>query len=121
MKMNNDPHTVSEWGRLLHRWWSGDTPVGAVIMAVVMSALRIAYTSGGRKKMLLEGLLCGALTLTFASAFEYLNLPKTLSVGIGGAVGFIGVDSIRAFAMRFIGNKLGDSNDQNKWSKRDSQ
>ncbi|WP_241610276.1 phage holin, lambda family [Rosenbergiella epipactidis] len=112
MKMNNDPHTVSEWGRLLHSWWSGDTPVGAVIMAVVMSALRIAYTSGGWKKMLLEGLLCGALTLTFASAFEYLNLPKTLSVGIGGAVGFIGVDSIRAFAMRFIGNKLGDSNGQ---------
>ena len=86
--------------------------VGAVVMAIAMSVLRIAYTGGGWKKMLLEGLLCGALTLTFASAFEYLNLPKTLSVGIGGAVGFIGADSIRAFAMRFIGNKAGVTDEQ---------
>ncbi len=48
----------------------------------------------------LEILLCGALTLTFASALEYVGWPKSLSVAIGGGVGLIGVDAIRGAAMR---------------------
>ena len=57
----------------------------------------------------LEILLCGALTLTFASALEYVGWPKSLSVAIGGGVGLIGVDAIRGAAMRVIGNKFGSS------------
>ncbi|EPE4770271.1 phage holin, lambda family, partial [Escherichia coli] len=53
--------------------------------------------------------LCGALTLTFASALEYVGWPKSLSVAIGGGVGLIGVDAIRGAAMRVIGNKFGGS------------
>lgn len=57
----------------------------------------------------LEILLCGALTLTFASALEYVGWPKSLSVAIGGGVGLIGVDAIRGAAMRVIGNKFSGS------------
>jgi hypothetical protein len=54
-------------------------------------------------EMLLEGLLCGALTLTAASGPEYL------SIGIGGGIGFIGVEQFRKLllnipAIRFGGN-----------------
>ena len=73
-------------------WWRGDTPLGAVIMSIVMAGLRIAYFGGGGgwKRKTLEILLCGALTLTFASALEYVGWPKSLSVAIGGGVGLIG-------------------------------
>lgn len=64
---------------------------------------------GGWKRKTLEILLCGALTLTFASALEYVGWPKSLSVAIGGGVGLIGVDAIRGAAMRVIGNKFGGS------------
>lgn len=107
MKMHDIPNNWPEWLELLQSWWRGDTPVGAVLLAVVIAAMRIAYTGGGWKKMLLEGLLCGALTLTFSSGLEYMELPKSLSVAIGGGVGFIGVDALRGFVMRFIGNRLG--------------
>lgn len=63
----------------------------------------------GWKRKTLEILLCGALTLTFASALEYVGWPKSLSVAIGGGVGLIGVDAIRGAAMRVIGNKFGGS------------
>ncbi|MFI2846906.1 phage holin, lambda family [Klebsiella aerogenes] len=114
MKMHNDPHTWPDLLELLQSWWRGDTPLGAVLLSVVMAGLRIAYGGGGWKKMLLEGLLCGALTLTFASGLEYMEWPKSLSITIGGGVGFVGVDAIRAFAMKYIGNRFGIGGGDNK-------
>ena len=103
------PHNPNTWLELVQSWWRGDTPLGAVIMSIVMAGLRIAYFGGGGgwKRKTLEILLCGALTLTFASALEYVGWPKSLSVAIGGGVGLIGVDAIRGAAMRVIGNKFG--------------
>ena len=54
MKMHNDPHSWTEFIELLHSWWRGETPMGAVLLSVVMAAMRIAYGGGGWKKMLLE-------------------------------------------------------------------
>ncbi|MSL27295.1 phage holin, lambda family [Escherichia coli] len=105
------PHNPNTWLELVQSWWRGDTPLGAVIMSIVMAGLRIAYFGGGGgwKRKTLEILLCGALTLTFASALEYVGWPKSLSVAIGGGVGLIGVDAIRGAAMRVMGNKFGSS------------
>ena len=80
MKMHNDPHSWTEFIELLHSWWRGETPMGAVLLSVVMAAMRIAYGGGGWKKMLLEGAICGALTLTAVSALDYFNLPQSLSI-----------------------------------------
>lgn len=111
MKMHNAPHSWPDLLELLQSWWRGDTPLGAVVMSIGMAGLRIAYFGGGGgwKRKTLEILLCGALTLTFASALEYVGWPKSLSVAIGGGVGLIGVDAIRGAAMRVIGNKFGGS------------
>lgn len=107
MKMNNDPHSWPDIIELLHGWWRGDTPLGAVLFSVIMAGLRIAYGGGGWKKMLLEGLLCGALTLTVASGLEYLSIPKNLSVGIGGGIGFIGVEQFRKLIINIINIRFG--------------
>lgn len=71
MKMHNDPHSWSDLLELLQSWWRGDTPLGAVIMSIVMAGLRIAYFGGGGgwKRKTLEILLCGALTLTLTLTF----------------------------------------------------
>lgn len=116
MKMPTNPSNWPDLLELLQSWWRGDTPLGAVLMSLFMAGLRIAYFGGGGgwKKKTLEILLCGALTLTFSSALEYFGWPKSLSVAIGGGVGLIGVDAIRGFAMRLIGNRLGVGGDNNK-------
>lgn len=107
MKMHNDPLSWPDLLRLLQSWWRGDTPLGAVLLSVFMAGLRIAYGGGGWKKIALEGPLCGALTLTFASGLEYFDWPRSLAIAIGGGVGFIGVDAIRAFTMKYLGNRFG--------------
>lgn len=109
MKMNNDPHSWPDIIELLHGWWRGDTPLGAVLFSVVMAGLRIAYGGGGWKKMVPEGLLCGALTLTVASGLEYLSIPKSLSVSIGGGIGFIGVEQFRKLVISIINTRFGGS------------
>lgn len=110
MKMHNDPHSWPDFLELLHSWWRGDTPLGAVLLSVIMAGLRIAYGGGGWKKMLLEGHLCGALTLTVASGLEYLSIPKNLSVGIGGGIGFIGVEQFRKLIINIINIRFGGGN-----------
>ena len=110
MKMPNNPSNWPDLLELLQSWWRGDTPLGAVLLSVVMAGLRIAYSGGGWKKMLLEGLLCGALTLTVASGLEYLSIPKNISVSIGGGIGFIGVEQFRKLVINIINVRFGGSN-----------
>jgi len=107
MKMYNDPHSWTELIDLLHSWWRGDTPVGAVLLSIIMAVLRIAYSGGGWKKMSLEGLMCGAMTLTVVSGLDYINLPQSLSIAIGGALGFVGVEQVRTIANRLINVRFG--------------
>lgn len=107
MKMHNDPHSWTEFIDLLQSWWRGDTPMGAVLLSIVMAVLRIAYGGGGWKKMVLEGLMCGAMTLTAVSALEYFNLPQSLSIAIGGALGFVGVEQVRTVATRVFNVRFG--------------
>lgn len=95
---------------LVQSWWRGDTPLGAVIMSIVMAGLRIAYFGGGgagNENARDFALWCS--DADFASALEYVGWPKSLSVAIGGGVGLIGVDAIRGAAMSVIGNKFGGS------------
>jgi lambda family phage holin len=110
-KMQNTPNNWSGLYELMQSWWRGETPMGAILLAMVMAVLRIAYTGGGWRRMILEGLLCGALTLTVASGLAYLEWPRTATIALGGSVGFIGVDSLRAFVLRFIGNRIGVKHD----------
>lgn len=110
MKMQNSINTWADVWELFRAWWNGDVPLGGVLLSIVITILRVAYTGGGWKKMSIEGALCGALTLTAASALDYFGLPKTLTVALGGTIGFIGVDQIRAVALRFLGNRFGGGN-----------
>ncbi|HAW2496575.1 TPA: phage holin, lambda family, partial [Escherichia coli] len=34
------PHNPNTWLELFQSWWRGDTPLGAVIMSIVMAGLR---------------------------------------------------------------------------------
>lgn len=105
MRMQTNIHTWAGVWDLLRIWLNGYVPLGGVLLSIVMAVLRIAYSGGGWRRMLLEAPLCGAITLTAVSSLDYFNLPKTLTVAFGGAIGFIVVDQIRAVALRIFGNR----------------
>jgi len=47
------------------------------------------------------------MTLTAVSALDYVNLPQSLSIAIGGALGFVGVEQVRSVANRVINVRFG--------------
>lgn len=113
--MPNTPHGWTEISEILASWWRGDVPIGGVVMAVVMAVLRMAYSGSSKRETFFEGLMCGAVALTTYSALDYFDVPKALTVGIGGFIGFVGVKKLSAFLSGYVGNRLGGGNqDANK-------
>ncbi|WP_431225950.1 phage holin, lambda family (plasmid) [Serratia sp. L9] len=110
MKMSNNPHSWADLSKILASWWSGDVPIGGVIMAIVMAVLRMAYSGGGWKETVFEGLMCGAVALTIYSALDFFDVPKARTVGIGGFLGFVGVKKLGAFLSSYVGNRFGGGN-----------
>lgn len=110
MKMNFNPHSWDSWAELFQSWWRGDVPIGGVVMAIVVAILRMIYNGNSWKETVFEGLLCGALTMTAVSALDYFDTPKSLTVAIGGTIGFIGVKKISAIITNYFGNRFGGGN-----------
>ena len=99
--MPNNPNTWTTLIGSFPPWFSG------VLMAIFISILRVIYdrseTSFGR--IILESLICGSLTLAAGSAANALGYPDW-NLFIGGVIGFMGSQSIRALANRIIDKKI---------------
>ena len=85
--------------------------IGPALYAPALSAaiavLRVVYGGGSHRQMLLEGALCGLVTLALKPALVWLGLPEDLAVFIGACVGFVGVEKLREWAIR-VGEKRVD-------------
>ena len=79
--------------------------VGGIVMAIIISILRVFYDADETsfRRILLESILCGALTLAGGSAFKMMGYGPEAYMFCGGAIGFMGSQSVRAFAYRWIG------------------
>jgi lambda family phage holin len=78
--------------------------VAGLIMAVLTAVLRVLYD---RKKtrpfrVVLEALICGALSLTASSGIIAAGLDPKWSVFAGGMIGYLGSTTVRALAIKII-------------------
>lgn len=78
------------------------------ILATIIAALRVLYDDQDTKiiRVILEALLCGALALCVSSIVEMLSLPPSATVTIGGAIGFIGVTTLRDNLLKILNRKI---------------
>jgi lambda family phage holin len=94
------------WASLL-AWLSTIAPsVSAPILSVMIAVARVIYGGGGRRQMIMEGLLCGLVTVSLVPLLEFLGFPSNMATFAGGAVGFIGVEKLRDYADRLISEKV---------------
>lgn len=82
--------------------------VQGAIMAFVISILRVIYDREETSfvRIILEGLICGALSLTFGSLVGALGFSDSMQLAIGGAIGFMGVTQIRLWFIRKVDKEL---------------
>lgn len=87
---------------VIKSWWRGDVPIGGVLMAIFVSIIRMQYSGQPKGKTLMEGLLCGALTLTAVSAMGFFHVPKNMTISIGGFIGFVGVKKLSDSISKYL-------------------
>ncbi|EAA2779313.1 phage holin, lambda family [Salmonella enterica subsp. enterica serovar Teko] len=108
--MNNNPHTWTDWLELIKGWVNGDIPLDSLLMTAGIAALRVFYTGKSWRRLLLEVPLCCLLAVAAFSMIKPIPvawLSEDWRVGIGAAIGLIGVEHIRALGViitkRFTG------------------
>lgn len=82
--------------------------LGGIAMSIVVSIIRIIYDRKETSfmRIMLESILCGFLTLSAGSALVALGYSAEWYLFCGGAIGFMGSQTIRALANRLIDKRL---------------
>ncbi|MBS9432212.1 MULTISPECIES: phage holin, lambda family [Photorhabdus] len=96
------------WADLLNGLRNSWPQISGSLLAVLICYGRLIYDGVERKKRWVEPLLCGALSWGVSSGLELFGIPGSVSPALGGAIGFIGVEKLREFALRAINKRLGD-------------
>ncbi|WP_036773194.1 phage holin, lambda family [Photorhabdus australis] len=96
------------WADLLNGLRNSWPQISGSLLAVLICYGRLIYDGIERKKRWVEPLLCGALSWGVSSGLELFGIPGSVSPALGGAIGFIGVEKLREFALRAINKRLGD-------------
>ena len=78
---------------------------GGIVMAIIISILRVFYDSDETsfRRIIMESMLCGALTLAGGSAFKMMGYGPEAYMFCGGTIGFMGSQSVRALAYKWLG------------------
>ncbi|AXD42468.1 phage holin, lambda family [Salmonella enterica] len=100
--MSSNPHTWSDWLELIKAWLQGDIPLDSLLMTAAIAALRVFYTGSGLRRLALEVPLCCLLAVaafTLIKPVPMTWLSEDWRVGIGAAIGLIGVEHIRALGV----------------------
>lgn len=114
--MDKDPGL---WAEFL-AWLLEPSPtVQGFVMALVIACLRVIYDRKEKawQRIALEAGLCGLLTVAGTSAValaiawwrpDFQAPLAHIAVGLGGAIGFFGVEAVRRLAIRLLNIKLTD-------------
>lgn len=93
------------WAALI-AWVIAHQPqLGAAGLSVAIAVFRVMYGGGNRRQMLLEGALCGLITLALVPLLEWMGLPQGMATFAGGMVGFMGVEKLRGYSDLFLSRK----------------
>ena len=78
------------------------------IMAFLIAYLRVMYDGKEthQVRVILEALICGSLSLCATSVIGWLQLPSDLAIAAGGAIGFMGVNTLRDYMLRWLGKQV---------------
>lgn len=112
--MNTGAHSWSDWLAMIRGWINGDIPLDSLLMTAAIAALRVFYTGRSWRRLLLEVPLCCLLAVaafTLIKPVPVAWLSEDWRVGIGAAIGLIGVEHIRALGV-FMTKKFTGKTDE---------
>ena len=99
------PDSPNTWTTILN---SLPPWVGGFFMATIIAVLRVIYDQEETVwwRIALESLICGALTIAAGSLLSAMGFGQNWYLGAGGIIGFMGSQSVRAAADKFVMKKV---------------
>ncbi|MGF7452576.1 phage holin, lambda family [Pasteurella bettyae] len=90
--------------------------IAGFFMAFLMSMLRAWFLQqkSSYRQRILDGAICGSITLSSVSVLNHFGMSSNLSTFIGAMVGFIGAEKIREFLFSFIKTRVRNDNHFNQ-------
>lgn len=100
---NKDPTFI----QMIYTAIIGNNIIQGAIMSSVIAILRILYDEKKTRptRIILEALICGTLALCVTGIIEFLDLPDSAAITLGGAIGFIGTTALRDLILKSINRK----------------
>ena len=82
--------------------------VGGVLLSFILTILRVIYDKEESKwqRIIFEALLNSTLTIAAWATVLGLGYPPVLSVGLGAVFAFLGVNTVRSVARKYINKKI---------------
>jgi len=79
-----------------------------VFMAMFIAILRVIYDGKETRPMriLLESVICGALSLTASYGILALGLNQNWAIFAGGVIGYLGSATVRGLALKLLNSKV---------------
>ena len=76
-------------------------------MAMAISIIRVIYDRKETNflRIMMEAVICGALSVSAGSALDAMGYGQNWYLFCGGVIGFMGSQSIRALANKYISTK----------------
>ena len=97
-----DPALWAILAAWLHEHWP---TIYGLLLALSVAWVRITYTGGTGRRRTLETLLIGLLWLGVSGILGLLGVPDTASGFVGCLMGYLGLETIRDLAVKFLERK----------------
>ncbi len=78
-----------------------------ILLSCIISLLRGLYCHRGIFDVILDGVICGFLTLVAVSGLSYCGVNEGFNISIGGFIGFVGVRKISVWIDKLVTKKIG--------------
>lgn len=96
----------SEMLAYITAWLSVKSPaLYAIGLGGFTGFVRIIYNGGRWRTATLEGTFCGCITAGAVAGLPVIGLPAEAAGFVGGFVGLVGVEQLRAAAIRLLRSK----------------
>lgn len=103
--MNDMPDRPETWA-FFAAWLQENFPaLYAALLAAAIAAARLLNGGSTWRRIALEALICGLITLAASNGLGLLGIPASYSPLFGGFIGLIGAEGIREGLKRFYNRK----------------
>ena len=104
--------TPQFWADLLNWFNSNSLAISGAILSFLVSTLMRLRDGDTKRSAIIDGCICGFLTLGMVSLISHFGKSSDLVIFAGGFIGFIGVkkiseliDSLIIIILKFLGRK----------------